>query len=306
MREKIGHYILDAPLRADHSGFSRWGFGRYRGREYFVKEFLSPVYPEDQEALGAERAGRMKRLCGEYESRQRLIYQQINECSDGNLLRISEFFRYGSKYYITTKKIQALDLETVLALPREDRLRLCRSLAHSLSCLHRSGLVSGDVKLDNILFHRTPAGTVAAKLTDFDSCFWEKQPPEDPEDIAADLVYMAPETYLVMAGEHRKLDSRLDVYAMGLVFHQLLTGRLPGYETDTYEYPFQAALSGDSLAPGAELPDEAAAALRGMLLADPEQRPDMETVFRMLGGGTETAGPEPEKGVDGFMEAGDL
>ena len=81
MKEKIGHYVLDAPLRADHSGFSRWGFGTYKGKEYFVKEFLSPVYPEDEELVGRERSERMKEMCGRYETRQKLLYREINRCS---------------------------------------------------------------------------------------------------------------------------------------------------------------------------------------------------------------------------------
>lgn len=309
MKEKIGRYVLDAPLKADHSGFSRWGFGQCQGRGYFIKEFLSPVYPEDEEKIGTERAARMKVLCGTYERKQQQLYQKINQCSDGNLLRIHEFFRYGSKYYISTRKICALPMEEVLAAPWQDRLRLCRSLAHSLNCLHQAGLVCGDVKLDNILFHRTGAGTVAAKMTDFDNCFQESSPPEDSEEVAADLVYMAPETYLMMAGKETRLNRKLDVFAMGLVFHQLLTGRLPGFDTGEYEYPFQCVLSGKSLLLGKEIKDELYVMLSGMLQADPEKRLDMAEAFRLLGG--KAAAPVPgsapvKKDAVGFMPAGDL
>lgn len=304
MKEKIGHYVLDAPLRADHSGFSRWGFGTYKGKEYFVKEFLSPVYPEDEELVGRERSERMKEMCGRYETRQKLLYREINRCSDGNLLRISEFFRYGSKYYISTKKIEALAVETVFALPWGERLRLCRTLAHSLMCMHEAGLVCGDVKLDNILFHNTRAGTVAAKMTDFDNCFWESRPPEDPEEIAADLIYMAPETYLVMTGEPQKLSCKMDVFAMGLVFHQLLTGQLPKYDTSQFQYPFQCVLSGKSLLLSTEIVDYLYVVLSGMLLGDPQKRLSMVEVFNLLCGGGRA---EPaKKSHDAFMEAGDL
>ena len=43
----IGHYTLLQPMTSNKSGFSKWGFCRKDDKDYFIKEFLNPVYPLD-------------------------------------------------------------------------------------------------------------------------------------------------------------------------------------------------------------------------------------------------------------------
>ena len=58
---KINEYELEGSLTADNSGFSKWGFARKNGRRYFIKEFLSPVYPVYTELLTKEQVERKRR-----------------------------------------------------------------------------------------------------------------------------------------------------------------------------------------------------------------------------------------------------
>ncbi|MCD7766773.1 MAG: hypothetical protein LUH53_09740, partial [Lachnospiraceae bacterium] len=100
MAEFINGYKLDAPLKTDNSGFSKWGFASLNAKKYFIKEFLSPVYPADAKLLGEELTQKRKASCEKYVTEKRLLFAAINKASDGNIVHIEHFFRYGSKYYI--------------------------------------------------------------------------------------------------------------------------------------------------------------------------------------------------------------
>lgn len=57
----------------------------------------------------------------------------------------------------------------------QEKLKLCRILAHSVYRLHENGIVHGDLKPENSLLKRLESGAVTAKLIDFDNCFWESE-----------------------------------------------------------------------------------------------------------------------------------
>ena len=109
----INGYELEKELKTDNSGFSKWGFARKNGKEYFIKEFISPVYPIFEDVLEPEMIQRKKEICSRYVSKSSTLYRMINECSDGNLVRIEHFFRCGSKYYITMEKISGIMPEEI-------------------------------------------------------------------------------------------------------------------------------------------------------------------------------------------------
>ena len=48
---QIKGYELRGELKTTNSGFSKWGFAAKNGREYFIKEFIDPVYPVCTEFL---------------------------------------------------------------------------------------------------------------------------------------------------------------------------------------------------------------------------------------------------------------
>src|SRR5580704_9676037 len=103
-------------------------------------------------------------------------------------------------------------------------LRLAIAVAAALSQVHQRSLVHKDIKPANILVNRT---TGEVKLTGFGIASRlprERQAPAPPESIAGTLAYMAPEQTGRM---NRSIDARSDLYALGVTFYQMLTGRLP-------------------------------------------------------------------------------
>ena len=303
--KEINGYILFSELKTTNSGFSKWGFAQRNGSRFFIKELIDPIYPVCADLLDSGVVARKRAICQQFEDRSKLLYHVINECSDGNLVHIEDFFRCDSHYYLVMEKIDAIGIDEVMAIPIEDRVRICKALVHCLGRLHQRGIVHADIKLDNILFRRLPSGKVTGKLIDFDNCFWEMQPPQPDEEIHGDLVYMAPETFMMMQTETGTIDRAIDVFALGLVFHQIFTGRLPAFDARAYDYPFEAVLDGATLAVDAGIPDAWRDLIAQMLKTDPRERISLEIAEGILKGGTTVAPPAAE--TNPFLApAGDL
>ena len=112
-------------------------------------------------------------------------------------------------------------------------LRLAINLAAAIGQVHCRGLVHKDIKPANILAN-LPTGEVwlmgfgiASRLPR------ERQSPDPPEFIAGTLPYMAPEQTGRM---NRSIDSRSDLYALGVTLYEILTGTLPFAASDSMEW----------------------------------------------------------------------
>ena len=126
-------------------------------------------------------------------------------------------------------------LATLLGQPMrlELFLPLAIGLAEVVAKLHRRGLVHKDLKPANILVNRTSG---EMRLTGFgiaSRLLRERQAPEPPEFIAGTLAYMAPEQTGRM---NRSIDSRSDLYALGVTLYEMLTGDLPFTASDPMEW----------------------------------------------------------------------
>jgi serine/threonine protein kinase len=107
-------------------------------------------------------------------------------------------------------------------------LRIACGLASALGEVHRRGLIHKDLHPANILVDdadnvRLTGFGIASRLPR------ERQAPLTPEVIAGTLPYMAPEQTGRM---NRSIDSRSDLYALGVTFYEMLTGTLPFEATD--------------------------------------------------------------------------
>src|SRR5262249_39780434 len=99
----------------------------------------------------------------------------------------------------------------------------------------------------------------------------ERQSPHPPETIAGTLAYMAPEQTGRM---NRSIDSRSDLYALGVTFYQMLTGDLPFTAADTMEW-VHCHLAKQPLAPAErlkEIPGTVSAIVMKLLTKQAEAR----------------------------------
>jgi serine/threonine protein kinase len=121
-------------------------------------------------------------------------------------------------------RLQPLDLARLL--------RIAINLAAALSHAHQRGLIHKDVKPENLLVD--DAGHVW--LTGFGIASQlprERQAPAPPEIIAGTLAYMSPEQTGRM---NRSVDTRSDLYSLGVTLYQMFTGAVPFAAADPLEW----------------------------------------------------------------------
>ena len=112
-------------------------------------------------------------------------------------------------------------------------LRLAVPLSDAVGRLHGCGLIHKDLKPANVLVD--PASGLV-RLTGFGIASRlprERQSAQPPEFIAGTLAYMAPEQ---TGRVNRSIDSRSDLYSLGVTFYEMLTGSLPFTASDPMEW----------------------------------------------------------------------
>jgi PAS domain S-box-containing protein len=112
-------------------------------------------------------------------------------------------------------------------------LRLAVAIAHAVGQLHKRHLIHKDLKPSNIVVARESDRVWLTGFGIASRLVRERQPLEPPEFIAGTLAYMAPEQTGRM---NRSIDSRSDLYALGVTFYEMLTGNLPFTASDPMEW----------------------------------------------------------------------
>jgi PAS domain S-box-containing protein len=138
-------------------------------------------------------------------------------------------------------------------------LRLAIGLAEAVGAVHESGLIHKDLRPANILADEASG---AVRLTGFGlaSCLPREHPAHDAaEPGPGALAYMAPEQTGRM---NRSVDTRSDLYAVGVILYEMLTGVLPFDARDPMEW-VHCHIACAPTPPSARVPDapEAIAAI---------------------------------------------
>jgi len=124
---------------------------------------------------------------------------------------------YMAMTYLTGESVKA-KLERERKIPVDEALHIIQQVAEALYyAWDEAKLIHRDVKPDNIMI--TENGIV--KLTDLGLAMHQKDWKEDME-ISGSPSYMSPEQF---AGE--KLDTRSDIYSLGITLYQMASGQLP-------------------------------------------------------------------------------
>ena len=120
------------------------------------------------------------------------------------------------------------------------------------------------------------------KIIDFDASFLEEKQP-DPEELMGDAAYYSPEAILRMMEEEVEVTSKSDVFALGILFHQILSGELPeiGGEDNTLSVG-EAVLNEEPVTVRDTVPEPYRELIQKMLLFDVTERPSSTAVFQYL------------------------
>lgn len=129
----------------------------------------------------------------------------------------------GDRAYVVSAFIDGPDLAEVIEkdrpLPKE-AARLVADIAEALHHAHREGFVHRDIKPENVLHDKDRR----PMLTDFGLAASFEEVIRRKGLRSGTLMYMSPEA---VAGEAQLISGRSDFYSLGVVFYELLIGRLP-------------------------------------------------------------------------------
>jgi tRNA A-37 threonylcarbamoyl transferase component Bud32 len=189
--------------------------------------------------LAPERAGD-----GQFAARFTREAQALASLNHPNIVTIYDFGQAGGFFYLLMEFVDGANLRQLLKarkLSPEEAMAIVPPLCDALQFAHDRGLVHRDIKPENLLLDR--AGRV--KVADFGIARMLGAEPQEagaPEaasgsslaaqatsGLTGDWVvgtpgYCAPE----QRTDPRRVDRRADIYSLGVVFYELLTGELPG------------------------------------------------------------------------------
>ncbi|WP_260955880.1 trifunctional serine/threonine-protein kinase/ATP-binding protein/sensor histidine kinase [Pseudomonas citri] len=170
------------------------------------------------------RSGCLERLAHEFGLKEQL--------DDSWAVQPLEMLREGTRVQLVLEDPGGVPLVQLLIAPMETAtfLRLALSIAVALGKLHQRGLVHKDLKPSHVLVN-CPDGQ--ARLTGFGLASRLPRERQTPETLAGTLAYMAPEQTGRM---NRSIDSRSDLYSLGVTLYQMLTGLLPYTASDPIEW----------------------------------------------------------------------
>jgi serine/threonine protein kinase len=224
--------------------------GNYLVRSFLGRGGMGEVYLAEDTDLGREVA--LKVLPKEFTSDEQPLqrFKQEARAASGlkhrNIITIYSVGQEDGVYFIAAEYVRGLTLRQRLAASNRLELKVAvevaTQIASALEAAHSAGIVHRDVKPENIMFE--PDGT--AKLLDFGIAKLTEnltaevvagaEPPKTEQGVILGTpAYMSPEQ-----ARHQPLDQRSDLFSLGVVLYEMITGSVPF--TGLTPYDQQAAV----------------------------------------------------------------
>ena len=210
------------------------------------------------------------------EERFRREAQVAARLNDPHVIPIHDYGELHGRLYLDMRLVQGIDLAKTLkadgALPPARAVSILSQVADALDAAHDDGLVHRDVKPSNILLTAPRRGSDDfVYLIDFGIAAGSMLGTRltATGHAVGTAAYMAPERFT----EDRDADRRVDVYALGCVLHEMLTGSTP-YEGTSFPNLMYQHLNAPPPRPSAfgELPPGFDQVVATALAKDPDQR----------------------------------
>ncbi|MFJ8591784.1 serine/threonine-protein kinase [Streptomyces sp. NPDC093598] len=271
-----GRYRLDVEIGRGGMGEVWRAYDETLARAVAVKLLL----PQDTDATAT--------------SRFRLEAQTAGRLNHPNVVGVLDFGEYDNRLYLVMELVEGDSLAGVLtgsgALPAERVARLAAQASAGLAAAHAQGIVHRDVKPANLLLDAH--GTL--KIGDFGIARFLDDPGAAltaTGQIVGTGLYLAPERAL-----GKPAGPASDMYSLGCVLYQLLSGR-PPFQADTAVALLHQHLDSAPVPPRelgvSGLPPAFENYLLGLLAKQPEDRPTAQQAAEWFTGGAWRGLPEP-------------
>lgn len=204
--------------------------GRIMENKNFEMEFLNDYY--DKIALLGENNDRKTWLIKRKNSNKLFIWKELDEESvtvyknlrnikNGHLVEIKNIAEFDEKAVVIEEYISGDVLEDMIeecTITKEEAYDYVCQLLEVLSEIEKNNIVHRDITPKNILI----SSDKIVKLIDFGISRNTKEGKGQDTRILGTAGYAAPEQFGFM-----QTDGRSDIYSVGIVFHEMLTGKLP-------------------------------------------------------------------------------
>jgi serine/threonine protein kinase len=203
----------------------RGGMGAvYKARQKSLGRFVALKILAPQHAANPSFAERFSREA-----------QALAELNHPNIVTVHDFGRAGEFYFLLMEHVDGVNLRQAMKAGRftpEQALAVVPSICEALQFAHDHGIVHRDIKPENLLLDKSGRLKIAdfglARImgAGFDAASGVATPDSaglTQESVLGTPQYMAPEQSLHPA----QVDHRADIYSLGVVFYELLTGELP-------------------------------------------------------------------------------
>ncbi|HEX6863108.1 MAG TPA: serine/threonine-protein kinase, partial [Thermoanaerobaculia bacterium] len=248
--------------------------GRYRIQERIGSGGMGVVYRALDEELGICIAVKVLRpdLAGDCRVETRLRRELLlnRQVSHRNAVRIHDIGQDRGYLFLTLDLVEGRSLREMLRedgrLSPERAVAIARQLALALEAAHNEGIIHRDLKPPNVLVNREGR----AWITDFGVArSLHDRGPTRTGSVIGTLAYLSPEQ---ARGE--VVDGRSDLYALGILLFEMLTGQLPFKGGSTAEDMAQriTGASKDIRTLREDVPAWLASVIRRLLQRDPEHR----------------------------------
>ncbi|MDX8346888.1 serine/threonine-protein kinase [Cognatiyoonia sp. IB215446] len=232
-QKRIGKYLVDGILGEGAMGVVYAGHDPDIDRQVAIKTVHKHLIDASADGDWLERFAREARAAG------RVLHP--------NLVTIFEYLQEEGVPYLVMERIRSITLEDRLVSPDgldlQEVMTIASQILDGLDCIHAAGIVHRDLKPANVML--TESGAI--KLTDFGIARITAMDKTGAGMIGTPA-YMAPEQF--SGGD---VDARADIYAMGVLLYELITGQKP-FKGGGIEALIIAFQSGDVTPPSALVP----------------------------------------------------
>ncbi len=208
--------------------------GRYRVLDKLGEGFISEVYSaEDRHndnRIVAIKFLNKKNTSGRIEDIIRFYSEAsiVAKMSDPSIVKIYDMGEFNDNHYLTMEYIPGSSLYSLLrnglTFDIDDAVDIVKKICGALAHIHDKRIIHRDLKPGNIMLTATGKGP-GVKVIDFGlSQVKDLAVITGEEEVVGTFSYMSPEQAGVIK---TGVDERSDLYSLGIIFYQLLTGSLP-------------------------------------------------------------------------------